>query len=358
MSSDSRSLFSDRTRHARKLLVVDFGFLGDSVQLVPTLWELQRHHPKAELHVLTTRVGGEVLRMARCVDTVWDLELMPDRRTKREQLRIFRGLRREGFDAAFNFSGSDRTVFWTWFSGARERAAAAWGKHHFWTRWLIPHLVDQQDPELPVARQRQRVLTALGFDCAPLRYDLTPDHGAEQRAESLVARGSIHLSVNAAKPLKEWPLEHSVSLARGLLAHSGEICIVASGSDREREQERLHRLSDAVDHPNLRLLPADLSIPELTAVLQRCSLHIGPDSGVMNLAAAVDVPTISFFRNQAGYKSWLPMGDSHQAFVGACHCVDHQDAPCLSSGQADCLAAITPDMALEAALQRRRQQRS
>jgi heptosyltransferase-1 len=288
--------------------------------------------------------------MAAGVDRVWDLELMPDRRTLGEQLCILRGLRRERFDAAFNFSGSDRTVFWTWFSGATRRAASAWGKHHFWTRWLIPDCVGQPDPDLPIARQRQLVLNTLGFDTGPLCYELAPDGEACRRAAELAPGNPIHLSINAAKPLKEWPLEHSITLARRLLEHSVSMRIVASGSARDREQQRLHRLREEVPHPHLAILPADLSLPQLTAVLQRCRLHIGPDSGVMNLAAAVGIPTVSFFRDQPGYKSWLPQGETHQPFIGRCHCVDHANAPCLPSARAECLAAITPETAFTAVL--------
>jgi len=340
-------LFRDQIRGTRKLLVVDFGFLGDSVQLVPTLWELRRHIPKAELHVLTTRSGAEVMGMAGCVDRVWDVELLPDRRTFGEQIRILRSLRRERFDVALNFSGSDRTVFWTWFSGARRRAAHAWGKHHFWTRWLIPNLVPQQDPDLPIARQRERVLGALGFDSGPLRYDLRPGPEPQQRAARLVPeQGTLHFSINAAKALKEWPLDHCIQLARQLLEHCPQLRIVASGSAREREQDRLGQLVGAVDNRRLQRLPSDLTIPQLAAVLQRCRLHIGPDSGVMNLAIAMGLPTISFFRNQSGYKAWLPTGEDHHPFVGNCHCVDHREAPCLPSGRAECLAAIKPGMVL------------
>ncbi|MCU0772121.1 MAG: glycosyltransferase family 9 protein [Verrucomicrobia bacterium] len=345
MAPHSILSFRERTREARNWLVVDFGFLGDSVQLVPTLWELKRHLPGAQLHVLTTRVGGEVLRMAPCVDRVWDLELMPDRRTWREQFRVLRDLRRQAFDAAITFSGSDRTLFWTWFSAARERAAHTWGKPHLWAGWMIPDIVPQQDPDLPIARQRLRVLASLGFSAGPLRYDLDPGEASRQHASTLVPEGAAHLSINAAKPLKEWPLEHSIQLAQQLLKHWPRLHLVASASSRERERERLQRLERAVHNPRLRCLPADLGIADLAAVLRRCRIHIGPDSGVMNLATAMGVPTISFFRDQPGYKSWLPCGDQDHAFVGNCHCVDHRDAPCLASARAECLAAITPDMA-------------
>src|SRR5208282_4409873 len=60
--------FFERTRAAKKIIAVDFGFLGDSVHLVPALWEIKRHYPAAELHTLSATVGAELLRLAPCVD--------------------------------------------------------------------------------------------------------------------------------------------------------------------------------------------------------------------------------------------------------------------------------------------------
>jgi len=344
--------FHHRIRAAAKLLVVDFGFLGDSVQLVPTLCELKRHHHGAELHVLTTRVGGEVLRMAPCVDRVWDVELMPDRRTLGEQLRVLRGLRSEHFDGALNFSGSDRSLFWTWFSGARHRVTSTWGRPHGWTRLLIPTVVPSLDPDLAIAEQRRRVLEQLGYATGPLCYELSPGSDADAWAAGQVPAGAVHVSINAAKPLKEWPLEHSIDLTKRILDRWSSVQVIASGSAREREQERLRRLSTAVNSERLHLLPAAMNLRQLAAALQRCRVHIGPDSGVMNLAAAMGVATVSFFRDQPGYKAWLPVGEGHQPFIGQCHCVDHRQAPCLPNARAECLAQIRVDAALEAVARR------
>src|SRR5438477_7663736 len=115
--------FYNNTRSARKIIVVDLGFLGDSVHLVPALWEIERHYPQAELHALAAPVGGEVLALAPCVDKVWPLELAPGKRTWREQWRLVRGLRREHFDVAFNFGGSDRTIITAALTSAPWRVA-------------------------------------------------------------------------------------------------------------------------------------------------------------------------------------------------------------------------------------------
>ena len=75
MQQAGLSEFYERSRTARKILVVDLGFLGDSVHLVPALWEIKRHYPAAELHTLSAPVGAEVLRLAPCVNRPWAFPL-------------------------------------------------------------------------------------------------------------------------------------------------------------------------------------------------------------------------------------------------------------------------------------------
>ena len=91
--------FYNTTRGARKVIVVDLGFLGDSVHLVPACWELRRHYPEAQIHTVSAPVGAEFLALAPCVDRAWALELDPRRRTLSDSLRLVHALRRERFDA-------------------------------------------------------------------------------------------------------------------------------------------------------------------------------------------------------------------------------------------------------------------
>src|SRR2546430_16484318 len=99
--------FYEKTRRARKIIVVDLGFLGDSLHLVPALWEIREHYPQAQLHVLSSLLGAEVIGLAPCVDRVWPLELAPGRRTWRGQWRTGRGLGRGGGEFGGDFWGDD-----------------------------------------------------------------------------------------------------------------------------------------------------------------------------------------------------------------------------------------------------------
>jgi ADP-heptose:LPS heptosyltransferase len=336
------------TRDARKIVVVDLGFLGDTVQLVPALWEIKRNYPRAALHVLTTPVGVEVLGLLPCLDLAWPLELAPAKRSRREHWRVIRRLRGERFDIAFNFSGADRTIFVTGLSGACCKVAHEAGRKHIWNRWLIPNWVSRRDPALPAYEQRRQVLAACGLTLEAPRWDLAIPEAARRRAETLAPGAPIHFSINASSSLKEWPVKHWIELAQRLLAEDARLQIVATGTASERERRNLEALASAVHSERLAVLPLGLAIAELAAVLQRCRLHVGADSGVLHLAVAVGLPTVSVFRNYNDARAWMPFGPNHRVLTVACECVNQDDQPCARANRARCLAELHPALVAEA----------
>jgi len=337
--------FYTQTRAAKKILVVDLGFLGDTLHLVPALWEIKRHYPQSALHVLTSPLGAEVLRLAPCADRAWAIELYPGKRTLRQQWTIVRSLRRERFDLAFNFSGADRTIFMTALAGARWKMAHAAGRQHFWSGWLLPNWVPRRSTEMPVYEQRRAVLAACGFELAPARFDLSVPEDATRWAAAHIPEGAIHVSVNASTFLKEWPLPNWIDLTRRLLQRNPQIQLIATGSADPRERTRLGDLAASVSQPRLQTF-VGLTVAQLAALLARCSRHLGADSGVLHLAAALGVPTVSIFREYPGLIEWMPRGPQHQHLTAPCACATKVRDSCRSRQIAECLAELSPNSVL------------
>ncbi len=342
--------FAERTRAASRIIVVDLGFLGDSVHLVPALWEIKRHYGPAQLHTLSAPVGAELLQMAPCVDRAWAFPLTAKSPAWWKHWDILWALRRQRFDAAFNFTGSDRSLFTTAFIGAHWTLGLAAGRGHFWNGWLVSDWVTGGSRELPVFEQRRQALAAGGFSLQPARFDLSVPEEARTWAQATVPDNGVHLSINASTPVKEWPLENWIQLGRALLAADDSLHLLATASAKPREQERLAALAKGVDNGRLRCLEGP-SLARLAAALQRCRLHIGADSGVLHLAMALGVPTLSLFRDYAGLKEWMPAGEEHRHLVAECRCLKENRADCARAGQAACLASISAGQVAKEALQ-------
>lgn len=333
--------FYNETRNARKLIVIDLGYLGDSIHLVPTLSEIKRNYPQAELHVASAPLGSELLSMVPCVDQTWPLTRGPKGTPFREQWRWIREVRRQKFQVAFNFSGTDRTVILTFLTGARYRVAFAGGRKHFWNPWLIPHWIPRVDRTIHLAEQRRQVLAACGLHVGPLAYPLQIPAAASQWAESNVPLGAVHFSINAGHALKEWPLDQWVGLARLLLREGSHLHVVATGTNSARERDRLRHFAKAVKSDRLQLYSGDLSLAQLSALLARCQLHVGADSGALHLATILGIKTVSIFRDYAGLEEWLPRGKDHRHLVAACGCVNQKVQPCAREAHPTCLAGIS-----------------
>lgn len=340
--------FFERTRSARKLIVVALGFLGDSIHLIPALWEIKRNYPAAELHVAATPLGCEIIRLVPCVHRIWPVARNPRHSNWRRDWETVKAMRRERFDFAINLSSSDRTILWTALTGARYRVAHTGPRKQFWRAWLIPNWVPRQPAEMPISEQHLKVLAACGLSLSAPRWDFSLPEESKGKAESLVPSGAIHFSINASSRLKEWPMENWIGLAKQLLAGNPQLRLVATASPQPREQERLQSLTQAIASERLTGL-SGLSIAELAAVLQRCRLHVGADSGVLHLAVAVGLPTVSLFRDYHDASAWTPMGPAHHVFRAACVCVNQPKQPCAETQRADCLSRIAV-RAVEAAV--------
>ncbi len=106
-------------------------------------------------------------------------------------------------------------------------------------------------------------------------------------------------------PGKCWPPER---FAR-LIADLSEPILVVGGPADAEVCGRVKALLGEGCSP---VLAEDQSVAELAALLARCSLYVGNDSGVSHLAAALGVPTIAVF-GPTDPAVWAPRGPAVEA---------------------------------------------
>lgn len=93
----------------KKVLVIDLGFLGDTVHSIPAIRALAQ--AGAEVDVLTTNVGQDLLRMVPDVNRAWVVPLRKPSPPPWRHLETLRDIRAQKYDGAISFVGSDRNLF-------------------------------------------------------------------------------------------------------------------------------------------------------------------------------------------------------------------------------------------------------
>ncbi|OGL38654.1 MAG: hypothetical protein A2042_04075 [Candidatus Schekmanbacteria bacterium GWA2_38_11] len=112
---------------------------------------------------------------------------------------------------------------------------------------------------------------------------------------------AIHPGSGSTK--KNWPLKNFIELSEQLLKNSICNILLLSGPAEEKSVNfsEIAKIDGIIE-------VKDLSLHELAAILERCDLYIGNDSGITHLSAAVGIPTIAIF-GPTNAKIWGPIGN-------------------------------------------------
>ena len=224
--------------------MLDLGFLGDTVHLLPALWLVRQAYPQAELHAAVASHITSLLDCAPWVNRVWGYMRYPRHATLKENWQMVSRLRREKFDVLINLNGSDRSSWLTFLSGARERLGRlpGGGGPPFWKRMFTAHVQHPFTEEL-VYEQRCHCLQKAGFPSTPPEFHVQIDPALLQAAGiSRVDAGTyFHISPFTTDDLKELPPEQLVEFITALERIFPEKRWVISCAPNPREPKKWKR---------------------------------------------------------------------------------------------------------------------
>jgi len=273
------------------VLFIKTSSLGDVIHHMPALAEARRRRPDARFTWVVEEAFAPLVRLHPAVDRVLPVA---SRRWRRAplgpstwgQMRAFsRNLRARPYDEVIDMQGLLRTAL---------IARLARGRRHGYDRFSIRERLacPFYDVRHRISREwhaiaRNRALTGEALGYVP-EGDI--DFGLDRAALAGSAAAPYGILLHAtARPRKEWPEERWVALGRRIAAR-GLALQLTWGNDAERLRgERI-----AAGIPGARVVDRQ----PLDAVARRIAgaqVVIGVDTGLLHLAAALDVPLIGIF---------------------------------------------------------------
>ena len=103
---------------------------------------------------------------------------------------------------------------------------------------------------------------------------------------------------------KNWPVEKFAALCRWLTDELAVQLLVVQG---EADDRAVTDLRDLLESRPV-IVASGLRLPELGAVLERCALFLGNDSGITHLAVAAGTPAVALF-GPVSLPIWEPRGE-------------------------------------------------
>ncbi len=311
--------FLERTRAAKKVMVLDLGFLGDTVHLLPALWMVRQAYPQARLHVAVAAHVTSLMDCVPWVDQTWGYMRFPRHATLRENWQLITALRREKFDVLINLNGSDRSSWLTFFSGARERLGRLpeKGGPPFWRQMFTAHVDYPFKPD-PIYLQRCRCLELAGFPATPPHFhaEINPAHLRTAEMSAADTGNYFHLSPFTTADYKELAPAQTAELVIALKKKFPDKKIVLSCAPTEREKKKMAELLALLPEKPWRVFAGNLNLTQLAAVIRHSATHFCGDTGTLHLAAMTETPTVAWFWPNPGLQQWIPAGEQFQVVVG------------------------------------------
>lgn len=164
-----------------------------------------------------------------------------------------------------------------------------------------PHRIDEsRDPKTPAATQLAKPLENLALFLETPHVALDFDETTRDAAAAFFPDDSspdtlwIALHPGSGSPRKNWSFEGWIAVARRLhAADPATRFVITSGEAEDTVIGDFLGLMSAAGLPHRHA--AHLPLPVLGAVLQRCRLYLGHDSGISHLAAACGVSGLLLF---------------------------------------------------------------
>ncbi|MCS7222478.1 MAG: glycosyltransferase family 9 protein [Anaerolineae bacterium] len=353
-----------RTEHPsrERILVIRPDHLGDLLFATPALTRLRQLHPEAHIAALVGPWGQAVWAGNPDVDVILVCPFPGfTRRPKSSAWEPYRLLVEHA--ACLRAFGFDRAIilrFDHWWGAW----LAAWAGVPIRSGYDLPEMrpfLTQAHAYCPGRHEVVQNLALVDPDLTPITPQIWPlrffptiedERWADELVHSMGATGYRLIAIHpgSGAPVKAWRVQAWARVADALAAHHPTRLLLTGGPD---ERELAESVASAMRRPAV-ILAGETTLGQLAALLRRCALAMGPDSGPLHLAVAMGTPTVHLF-GPVDARLFGPWGDPqrHRVLTSDWACIpcNRLDYPITARPQHGCVRDIAEEAVLETALE-------
>ncbi|OGC78391.1 MAG: lipopolysaccharide heptosyltransferase II [candidate division Zixibacteria bacterium RBG_16_40_9] len=335
-----------------RILVVRFSSLGDLVLTSSPLKSLHQAHPQAQIFLLTK---SKYQKLAECLPFVTQvISIDPEKSHKglKGFFRLIKELKSYNFDVIVDLHSNWRSFLIRKFLAAPQkikydkRSLARFLMVH----WKVLKIKPQHTLELYNSALRK---LGDGSRILPPQLILQPadlNWASDYLKERKVFPGDflVGLSPGAKWETKRWDKEKFVEVGE-ILAEKVNAKIIIFGD--EKESELVNYIAQNLNGQNP-VCALDLKLNQLVALIDQCKLFISNDSGLMHIATARSVPTVTIFGPTHPKLGFTPFGEKSIALTANVKCSPcslHGKTPCYQKSRF-CMDFISPQQVVEESL--------
>lgn len=281
----------------KRILIRSTNWVGDAILTTPAIRAVRKNFPHAEITILAKPWVAPIFCNNSYVDNILQYDDGGRHAGWLGKVRLSKDLRRSGFDLAILLQNAFEAALLAYLAGIPNRL----GYNTDGRRFLLTNSI-RLDPGLKQVHEIEYYLGILqqaGLTLNGRHLTLMVSDEERRRAEEILGRCRLlgQQTLVGVSPgatygsAKRWFPERFASLCDRIQESSGAKIVIFGGPSEQAVGEQVCQLMKGKSVN----LCGKTNLRDAVGLIERCHLFIANDSGLMHVAAALDVPLVAIF---------------------------------------------------------------
>lgn len=301
----------------KKILMVNFGGIGDEILFLPAISSLKKEFPDAEITLALEPRSKSVKDLSNLIDDVMcvDIKANGGKHKYTELAKFVLEARKRKFDMVFS-SGANQLIPLLLFStGIKQRYGY---KSGFLSKLLLTQAVELNKNQYASFMYHELVTPVT--DKKTLYPEIDAGDIEKEPGSVLIHPGVSKMSV-VKNMVKTWSPEIWAELVKKVLAKGKKVYLIGGPDDKECIEKIVEIIGDTPNFENL--YGTTKNIMDLARLTKRSETLICSDSAPMHIGVGVGTRTLALF-GPTDEKKLIPDNEKFVAIKNNCDC-----RPCL-----------------------------
>jgi predicted lipopolysaccharide heptosyltransferase III len=343
------NLLRQKLQAIPRIILIRLRSLGDAILTLPLVEALHAWRPELQLDVLVEDPYAPVFSHHPAIHEV--LILRARNRLANAGWTRFRAaieIWKRHYPAALNLHGGTTSMLFTAITGAKLRI----GQESHRGSWLYnaqipPSNKIWQRPSIHTVEHQLSLMRWLGLSLpSQTTGSLFVEEAASKRIQERLAQAGVSdyllIQPTATQATKQWSSQKFAELGDRLFRQHGVPIIYTAAPHEIAVLQEIQKTAG-----ERHLYWSDLSLDDLFALIGRCRLFIGNDSGPTHAASALKKPLVVVW-GSSDFQVWHPWSVEYEAVRSNLPCMPCPGYTCDAFGKPKCILDITVPQVLEA----------
>jgi lipopolysaccharide heptosyltransferase II len=284
----------------KKILIINYGGLGDQILFLPTIKTIKSAYPDSEITFVTEPRSGAAEKITNLIDKTIICDIKSGNKIK-NILGFLTKIWGKGYDIVISSGSSQQVAILLFLTGIKTRIGFYSGKL---SKLLLSKTAPLNQQQYAVKMYHSLAEALVPNSSSEIPQVFVPEEAVEKltpvikntdKPVIVIHPGVSKLSIQK-NILKFWDVKNWTELIKRLLDNGKYKVVLTGGNDDKEVSEALKQELGEINNENyMDFTNKTANISELVAIIKLADAIVCVDSAPMHIGVGVNTPTVALF---------------------------------------------------------------